>query len=339
MHESMKVLVYEYITGGGGNEAPSDVLAGEGAIMLAALTEDLASIPGISVNVLRAGSLPQPASHHPAIQWVRVGPDEQIRDRLLLELHEVEAAWLIAPETGGMLEALCQRVESAGKVLLTSPASAVRITASKQDTARRLVHRGIPVVPTLTWDVLQASPPWPLPVVIKADDGVGCENIHIIRSPAQWEAFRLNHTNRQWIMQPLVKGESLSLSALFAQGEAVLLSGNRQHIRESGDGFVLRGCSVNAIPDLDGQFTALLNGIAAAIPELWGYAGIDLIRHGNRLQVLEINPRLTSSYAGLNAALGMNPARMVLALQATGRLPDLPPIPLNPVDVMFGVHP
>jgi tyramine---L-glutamate ligase len=333
----MKVLVYEYITGGGNDVVQSDALASEGAIMLAALTEDLASIPGVSVNVLWDSRAPQPASSHPDINWLRVGPNEQIRERLLQELHGVDAAWLIAPETGGVLEALCQLVESAGKVLLTSPAGAVRITASKLETARRLGHRDIPVVPTVTWDVHAASPPWPLPVVIKADDGVGCESTHIIRTSTQWDDFRLDHTNRDWIMQPLAKGESLSLSALFAEDEALLLSINRQHIRESGNGFALSGCSVNAIPDTDGRFAALLKRIAAAIPELWGYVGIDLMRDGEHLRVLEINPRLTSSYAGLNAALGMNPAGLVLALQAKGRLPDQPMIPLNPVDVMFAV--
>jgi tyramine---L-glutamate ligase len=37
--------------------------------------------------------------------------------------------------------------------------------------------------------------------------------------------------------------------------------------------------------------------------------------------VLEVNPRLTISYAGLRAALGQNPAEWVLNLAASG-LPD-----------------
>ncbi|MBK1722946.1 hypothetical protein [Thiocystis violacea] len=37
-------------------------------------------------------------------------------------------------------------------------------------------------------------------------------------------------------------------------------------------------------------------------------------------RVLEVNPRLTTSYAGLAEALGINPAELVLGLQA-GRRP------------------
>jgi len=41
--------------------------------------------------------------------------------------------------------------------------------------------------------------------------------------------------------------------------------------------------------------------------------GIDLVRTEQGLVMLEINPRLTTSYAGLRRALGVNPAGLVLA--------------------------
>jgi predicted ATP-grasp superfamily ATP-dependent carboligase len=55
-------------------------------------------------------------------------------------------------------------------------------------------------------------------------------------------------------------------------------------------------------------------GVAEAIPGLWGYAGIDLIETPEQILVLEINPRLTTSFAGLNTALGINVAGLVLQL-------------------------
>ncbi len=47
---------------------------------------------------------------------------------------------------------------------------------------------------------------------------------------------------------------------------------------------------------------------------MWGYAGIDLIETAEQILVLEINPRLTTSFAGIDAALGVNVAEMVLQL-------------------------
>ena len=52
------------------------------------------------------------------------------------------------------------------------------------------------------------------------------------------------------------------------------------------------------------------------MPNLWGYAGIDLIEKAEQILVLEINPRLTTSYAGIHEAIGINCARAVLELLA-----------------------
>ena len=58
----------------------------------------------------------------------------------------------------------------------------------------------------------------------------------------------------------------------------------------------------------------LVDNIAHALPELWGYVGIDLIETSEQLLVLEINPRLTTSFVGIYAALGINIAENILQL-------------------------
>ena len=50
-----------------------------------------------------------------------------------------------------------------------------------------------------------------------------------------------------------------------------------------------------------------------SLPGLWGYFGVDLILSGGGPVVVDVNPRLTTSYAGLRPALGINAAGMVLA--------------------------
>jgi tyramine---L-glutamate ligase len=54
--------------------------------------------------------------------------------------------------------------------------------------------------------------------------------------------------------------------------------------------------------------------VARALPGLAGYVGVDLMVGESGMTVLEINPRLTTSYVGMHAAIGDNPARMVLDL-------------------------
>jgi predicted ATP-grasp superfamily ATP-dependent carboligase len=313
----MKVLVFEYVTGGGlrGESLPAGLVR-EGELMLRALTEDLLAIPEVSVTILRDDRLPA----LPARSLLTVTPVGQQSELNMLWKNGMaasDAVWPVAPETGGVLEQLCRDVEAFGKDLLNSPAEGVRLAASKLATLTRLARHSLPVVPTIPLAAATLGGP----CVIKPDDGVGCEKTHIVRSRQDIPA---DAGDRCWVVQPLLEGEALSLSALFAKGEARLLACNRQRVERIGSGFGLRGCLVNDIIDADGGWQGLADAIARACPELWGYAGVDLLLTASGPLILEINPRLTTSYAGLRKALGINPAAWMLELQGSGKLP--PPL-------------
>ncbi len=217
-------------------------------------------------------------------------------------LTEVAWVWPLAPETGGVLADLSAEVAAAGKGLLGSRPEAVRLSGDKYATFRRLEEKAIPCVPTWRADGFDGGlpPPW----VVKPADGVGCDGVRLVteaRPPATG------------LIQPYLDGEFLSLSAVFAAGAGVCLSVNRQRIEIEAGIFHLRGCEVNALPLTD-AWQELVSRIAAAIPGLWGYGGIDVIRTATGPVVVEINPRLTLSYAGLREALGVPLAPEIVAL-------------------------
>lgn len=313
----LKVLVFEYITGGGmrGKRLPADLLR-EGELMLQAVVADLLAIPQVMVTVLRDDRL-DGLPHHPALRVSSVGESDAVEAFWHNELSTHDAVWPIAPESNGLLEALCRDVGRSGKFLLNTPEDGVRLAASKLETISRLARHGLPVVPTSR---LQAGVVLP-PCVIKPDDGAGCEGARIIEAepvPAMMDG------SVSWVVQPLLEGEAMSLSALFSVGHARLLGCNRQIVQRTEEGFILRGCLVNAVADGDGRWQSLLDGIARAMPELWGYAGVDLLLTMDGPLILEVNPRLTTSYAGLRRALGINPAGLVLDLLHSGVLPSFP---------------
>lgn len=287
-------------------------LAVEGGLMRKALVDDLLAVPGVEPVVLQDDRLSSPGHGQPA-QTISIPAEAPFQAIWLSSIQACDAVWPIAPETGGLLERLCLDVENAGKVLLTSPAAAVRLAASKSATASRLAGHGLAVVPTVP-----IKEPQRRPFVIKPDDGAGCEGSRIVR---EGDDFPLPTEAGNWIAQPFLEGEALSLSALFAQGKARLLSVNRQVIEQTATGFILKGCHVNAHLDPEGRWQHLAGQVAQAVPELWGYAGIDLILGQDGPVILEINPRLTTSYAGLHQATGENPASRVLELWKTGVLP------------------
>ncbi len=324
----MKILILEYVTGGGMRGEPIlPSLALEGARMLGALIEDLLALTGVELAVLIDDRLTLPRSDD-RLQWVKSDSPEKFREVWLDWIGRCDAVWPIAPETGGILERLCLDVEAAGKPLLSCPPAAVQLCAGKLGTARRLAESGLPAVPTLP--LTEWEPKLGQCFVIKPDDGVGCEGARIVRDLA---SFSAPSEGKGWIVQPLLEGDALSLSVLFAHGKARLLSCNRQWIDRAGEGFSLHGCEVNAVADEDGSWQALAECVARAIPELWGYAGIDLILSGEGPVILEVNPRLTTSYVGLRLATGENPAAHVLNLLRTGALPPSRTDPGKPVDI------
>jgi tyramine---L-glutamate ligase len=81
-----------------------------------------------------------------------------------------------------------------------------------------------------------------------------------------------------------------------------------------GGGLSLAALNVNAIVEGFSEFAALAQRIAVAIPGLWGYVGVDFVQTADGPLVLEVNPRLTTSFCGLRAALGVNVAALVLDL-------------------------
>ena len=128
-----------------------------------------------------------------------------------------------------------------------------------------------------------------------------------------------------WVVQPYVAGLPTSLSLLCVDGQARLLSCNRQRVERQGDGFVLHGCVVNSDAARHPRCAELAAAIARAVPGLWGYVGVDLVLTARGPCVLEINPRLTTSYAGLYGALGVNGAQQVLGLLGRDSVPMAAP--------------
>jgi predicted ATP-grasp superfamily ATP-dependent carboligase len=316
----VRILLLEYVTGGGLTPTPSIAsLIAEGRLMRDALLADLAETPGTSVRFMQHDSFDVPTPSHP-VQRVAVASKDAFEDCWQAELARCDAVWPIAPETGGLLARLCRDAEAAGRVLLTAPATTVALTASKLSTIAALHQAGVPAVATEAAD--SASPPClSFPVVVKPDDGAGCAGIRILRSEAEWREWSIQTGTAGWVVQPLVDGEHRSLSALFADGRAQLLSCNGQHLRMADGNLELEACTVN-LKGIDWDAAQrLAAAVAAAIPTLWGYAGIDFIQTRRGPMVLEVNPRLTTSYVGLRPALGINVANSVIQLWRTGRLP------------------
>lgn len=312
----MRLLVFEFITGGGfiNQPLPASLLQ-EGYLMRNALINDLRTIADLHLLILQDQRLELNLEKQRAgIEYVMISQGADLQSLLCIRQSDYDAVWLIAPETDGILAQWCRFFGKQRKFLYTSAHQAVEICQDKFLTTKLLKNAGIACVSSCLYDYLQGQRQgsW----VIKPNDSAGCDQAYQIHNSDDWQNVvpRLL-AEKSYIIQPYISGKSLSLSCLFYQGNAYFICCNEQHTHNQQQQFVLSACTVNINNKNKQCYQLLCQQIARAIPQLFGYVGIDFIETetGENL-ILEINPRLTTSYAGINEALGFNVAELVLNL-------------------------
>jgi tyramine---L-glutamate ligase len=305
----LQIFAWEYVTSGGARAiGASPSMIAEGGMMLRALARDLAALPGVRLRVacdpaVDLGALPATvetvASHDPGRDWQR-------------NIRSADAVWPIAPETGGILEEATRLVLRSERILLTSRLDALAIARSKTATARRLAACGVAVVPTFPLD--GPLPPSAHGWAVKPDDGAGATDTYFFAGAPPLRQWAEAHKGGGWIVQPFIPGTAASMVILAQDGAGWLLACNLQHVDCAHGVFAYRGGVVGGAEERRRVFEPLAERIVEALPGLWGLIGVDLVDGREGPLVLEINPRLTTSYVGLAESIAVNPAALVLSL-------------------------
>ena len=307
MLELKKIFVCEFITGGGLNAQPlPDSLAKEGALMRDALLYDLSSLPyQISTTVDARLSTPKYCD-----ACISVGAGDDIWQLWKTQMQSVDAVWIIAPETGGVLHYFTQIATLQSKLVLGCGLASVETSSDKLATYLALKQANILTVPTYThqnWPKGEGA--W----LAKPNDGAGCEDTVCFNDAGDLMHWLVQHDKLlTHIIQPNKTGVPASISCVMHRGKAQLLSCNTQLIEINNHTLSYKGSIINGIKLHWQAFELLANEIANAMPSLAGYVGIDVIVNDHSVYALEINPRLTTSYVGLREAAGANPAELII---------------------------
>ncbi len=290
--------------------------------MLQALVDDLTRIELVDPLVMLDYRMIGRLTHH--INSHIIKPEHECQQKFLGLLAECDAVWVVAPESDDVLQNLCQTVEKSGKILLNSSSTAVAVAGNKWLTYQCLQKHCIATVPTQKLvDFSYLPGEW----IIKSVNGVGCTDSYVVVDEQEFTSITESIDKQKYIIQPHKQGEKTSLSCLFKNGRGWLVCANRQYFERIDQQYQLTGITVNFTSDTAKYH--IVSNIALAMQGLWGYVGIDLIETAGEILVLEINPRLTTSYAGIHEALGINCASAVLDLLSGD--PQLEPTRNQPV--------
>jgi predicted ATP-grasp superfamily ATP-dependent carboligase len=283
--------------------------------MLAALLDDFAACPGVRVVTLLSPALPAPSG----VLVERGGTDSLQAFARLAETADVTL--VVAPEFDGVLERLCRTVEAKGGGLLGPSAEAVRLTADKLALAHHLRAHGIPTPPSFEWP----APELPPPLVCKPRDGAGSQATFLIADERRRADAVRQAAVEGWtgplIGQPFIDGVAVSVAVLIGPKQRLALPAAEQHQSRDGRFRYLGGRL--PLPDaLDRRARELAEAALRAVEGLTGYVGVDLVLGEKTADdaVIEINPRVTTSYVGLRALAEFNLAEVWLNV-VLGRAP------------------
>lgn len=348
-----------------GDAAPPASLMGEGLAMLTAVTQDFVAA-GHEVRVLVDARLIDdkfagiPESQVAALRALlaqcevrRVASAAELVDRFGEFRAVADWSLIIAPESDNCLLNLQARARACGGRLLGVNAALCRLASSKTRTAEFLAAHGIAAPRGVAFaasaintsqidsDALHGLR---FPLVLKPDDGCGSLGMRTVPTPAAWQEFLMDSTfplsATRWRLEEFRSGIAASTAVLLGSRESICLPPCFQHLGGES-GLAYRGGAV--IQDIAVRERAmhLAAQVASACLEFnseerasLGWLGIDMVlaapdAHGGTpsdVCVIEINPRLTTSYVGLRRLLSAssphNLAGGMLAL-AAGELCEL----------------
>ena len=205
----------------------------------------------------------------------------------------------IAPETGGILLDRARTIEEAGGRSLGSSPAAIALTSDKIKTAEFLVGsgvnmpRGLRVVPSngLPRD-------FPYPAVLKPIDGAGSVDTFFVEAQDQVPVEAL--AMPEALLQPFVAGVPMSASFVVLDREpilAMLIGECRQRMERRGSRLAYVG---GVVPGLAKDLSQARRAVES-VEGLRGWVGVDFVWDEGlqRAMILEINPRVTTSYIGL----------------------------------------
>jgi tyramine---L-glutamate ligase len=164
-------------------------------------------------------------------------------------------------------------------------------------------------------------------MVVKPADGVSCSGVQMVYSYADFIeasiALKSVTSLPYFLLQEYVEGISASVSILSNGVNATSLSLNLQDIRFKQDRLHYIGGEVPFEHELSGKANEIAEESVESIKGLRGYVGVDLVldESNDEIYLLEINPRLTTSYIALRKLLNFNLGLAILKA-VNGKLPS-----------------
>jgi hypothetical protein len=331
----LRLLVYEHVSGGGfADELITASVLSEGFGMLRTLISDFKAA-GHNVTTTLDSRI---ARLNPPIAADCVVPVFSLHETQV-NIHKIaesaDCAYVIAPETDGVLQSLVDLVEQTGVASLNCPVGTIEKVSDKIVFYEFMRKLGLPLPEMLIFSVADdlkeikkaVRGGLNFPVIFKPSDGVSCSGVSVVRNEEQVagavDKIKVSSSSKRFLVQELIKGVATSVSLLSTGSNAMSISLNRQDVTiETPE--ACSSYSGGAAPfghPLQAEAFEVAEKLVKSVPDLRGYIGVDFVLTEDEAVAIEVNPRLTTSYVGLRSVVNFNPAQAIVNAVLKRELP------------------
>ncbi len=303
--------------------------------MLSAVLEDFSRLPGVETTTLLNKEIRERFKNQ-ACRVVSLREEEEDFRRLA---RESDFSLIIAPELDDLLFLRSSWVEQEGGRLLGPSLTAIRLAGDKYSCGEFLRQQGVPTPESRLIVVGRPAEGLAFPVVLKPRHGAGSSNTFLVESHHDLERLLGRRTPsgpcENSILQPYVPGLPASVGVIVGPKQCVPLLAGEQLLSNDGRLRYLGGMFPLSRP-LNLRARCLAEARWARYRDCsdmsaW-ISSWETPADGGEDWVIEINPRLTTSYVGLRRLARTNLAEMML-LAASGR--EVAPPAWRPGSVRF----
>jgi len=330
----LNLLIFEYVSGGGyTNTKLSASILSEGYGMLQSLISDCKAT-GHNVTTLLDSRLKEFNPPNEADQIISVSSPNELSAKLKEQSSVTDAVYVIAPESSQVLEKLVHTIETSGGTSLNCEIDAIERVSNKMTAYETIKKRGLKVPETVLLDIQEKTEnikrltkELGYPLVFKPLDGVSCSGLSLVKDEggiaAAVKKVRQESMSKQFIAQKVIRGKAASVCVISTGDKALSVTLNKQLVtlaspdEESG----YYGGVVPFDHSLEKEALRAAQTVVEGIGGLKGYVGVDIILSNEGPVVMEVNPRLTTSYVGLRRVVNFNSAQAIVDAVIRRKLP------------------